>query len=188
MLQEVNYLWATAMESLQAEFPHSHVIPQNDNFGIAIYSRQPLLDIDVLSGAPLGFPSLVVQQVLGSSLVTYVTTHPIPPLGKLGFDARNEQLAVIGERIAEIYGPTVLIGDLNTTMWGHHYKMFVNDIGFRNTRDGFGVIPTWPRQLPFAMIPIDHCLVSDDFVVLDIRSGPDIGSDHLPLIVTLGLL
>jgi endonuclease/exonuclease/phosphatase (EEP) superfamily protein YafD len=188
VLQEVSYLWATAMDAVQSDYPHRHVIPQNDNFGIALYSRQPLLDIDVLSSSPFGFPSLVVQQVVGSSLVTYVSTHPIPPLGQAGFDARNSQLAEIGERIAEIYGPTVLVGDLNTTVWGHHYKMLVADTGLRNSRDGFGVIPTWPRQLPFAMIPIDHCLVSDEFVVLDTRSGPDIGSDHLPLIVTLALL
>lgn len=188
VLQEVSDHWVAAMVALQTDYPHRHVIPQLDNFGIGVYSQRPLLDVDALSSPPLDLPSLVVQQAVGDSVVTYFTTHPIPPLGKLGFDARNEQLADIGERIAALDGPVVLIGDLNTAMWGHHYEELVTDSGLRNARKGFGVIPTWPRQIPFAMIPIDHCLVSDDFVVLDTRSGPDIGSDHLPLIVTLGLL
>lgn len=188
VLQEVTDPWAAAADLLRSGYPHRHVIPQHDNFGIAVYSRQPLLSVDILYSPPLDLPSLVVQQAVGDSVVTYFTTHPIPPLGKLGFDARNEQLADIAKRVAALDGPVVLIGDLNTTMWGHHYERFVKNSGLTNARHGFGVIPTWPRQIPFAMIPIDHCLVSDDFVVLDIRSGSGTGSDHLSLIVTLGLI
>jgi endonuclease/exonuclease/phosphatase (EEP) superfamily protein YafD len=188
VLQEITDPWAVAMDGLRSHYPYRHVISQHDNFGIAVYSRQPLLSVDVLSSPPLDLPSLVIQQAIGDSVVTYFTTHPVPPLGKLGFDARNEQLADIADRVAALDGPVVLIGDLNTAMWGHHYERFVEDSGLTNARDGFGIIPTWPRQIPFAMIPIDHCLVSDDFVVLDIRSGTGTGSDHLPLIVTLGLV
>jgi endonuclease/exonuclease/phosphatase (EEP) superfamily protein YafD len=120
--------------------------------------------------------------------VTIVSTHPIPPLGKDGFDGRNEQLASIARVITSIAGPKVLVGDLNTTMWGHHYDRLEQDTGLKNARYGFGIVPTWPKQIPFAMIPIDHYLVSEEFAVVDIDSGPNIGSDHLPLTVTLALV
>ncbi|MDH3336956.1 MAG: endonuclease/exonuclease/phosphatase family protein [Gammaproteobacteria bacterium] len=187
-LQEATDRWVVAMNVLQTRYPHRYSIARDDNFGIAVYARQPLLGVEKLDSPPYGFPSLVLRQSVAGRIVTLVTTHPIPPLGKDGFDARNEQLASIAEVITSIAGPRLLVGDLNTTMWGHHYDLLERATGLRNARHGIGIVPTWPRQLPFAMIPIDHCLVSEDFAVVDIDSGPSIGSDHLPLTVTLALV
>jgi endonuclease/exonuclease/phosphatase family metal-dependent hydrolase len=36
-------------------------------------------------------------------------------------------------------------------------------------------------------IPIDHCLVSSDIGVAGFAHGPDLGSDHLPIVVDLTL-
>jgi len=41
--------------------------------------------------------------------------------------------------------------------------------------------------LVFLMLPLDHCLVSDDIRVADARTGESIGSDHLSLIVEIEL-
>ena len=101
--------------------------------------------------------------------------------------ARNQQLQSIATLMASLSSPKVLVGDLNITMWANHYKELVAATGLRNTRRGVGVIPTWPRHLPFAAIPIDHCLISDELAVLDMRAGDSIGSDHLPMLVQLGL-
>jgi endonuclease/exonuclease/phosphatase (EEP) superfamily protein YafD len=48
-------------------------------------------------------------------------------------------------------------------------------------------LPTWPADTSYARIAIDHLLVSDGIVVFDLHRGPDVGSDHLPLIVDIGL-
>lgn len=187
-LQEVTIRWATVMDQLQSSYPHRLVVPRNDNFGIAVYAREALTSVDTVLSPPLNFPTLVVQKPLGGRTVTIVTTHPIPPVSRTGFDARNEQLASIAELVASLSQPKMIVGDLNISMWSHLYRQLEDSTDLVNARRGFGVMPTWPRQLPFARIPIDHLLVSDEFAVADIRLGPKIGSDHLPLFATLALV
>lgn len=187
-LQEVTDRWATVMDQLHSAYPHRLVVPRHDNFGIAVYAREPLTSVDTVLSPPLDFPTLVVQQNLGGRTVTIVTTHPIPPVSRTGFDARNEQLASIAKLVAPFSGPKMIVGDLNISMWSHLYHQLEDSTDLVNARRGFGVMPTWPRHLPFAMIPIDHLLMSGEFTVADIRLGPDIGSDHLPLFATLALV
>jgi endonuclease/exonuclease/phosphatase (EEP) superfamily protein YafD len=72
-------------------------------------------------------------------------------------------------------------------MWSPFYKNMVKTGNLRNARSGFGILPTWPTFLPLAYIPIDHFLVSKEIGVLKIRTGRNVGSDHLPLITDLVL-
>ena len=185
-LQEVTDRAAQALSPLHERYPHATTIARADNFGIAVFSRR---DIRVHSPAspPSGFPSLVVEQQIDGRTVTLVSTHPMPPLGAVGYASRNRQLAHIATLLNQVTGPRLLIGDLNTTMWGEHYRQLVDTTGLRNARAGFGVLPSWPMPWWPAMIPIDHCLVSGEFAVADLRTGPDIGSDHLPLLAELVL-
>jgi endonuclease/exonuclease/phosphatase (EEP) superfamily protein YafD len=39
--------------------------------------------------------------------------------------------------------------------------------------------------MPLGRIPLDHCLVSSGLDVLDKRLGPQVGSDHLPVVIEL---
>lgn len=186
-LQEITPRQSRDLVALRDRLDYSLNIPREDNFGIAVLSRLPFKVARVIQSPPHDYPTLVVEIVAGGTPVTFVTTHPVPPLGKRGYTGRNEQLASIAELVNGLAGAHVLIGDLNTSMWGHHYDQLIESTGLVNARYGFGVQPSWPTGLPFAMIPIDHCLVSPELSVVDVRTGPDIGSDHLPLIVDLGL-
>lgn len=188
ILQELTRKRNAELAPLRETFTYSLNIPREDNFGIAVLSRHPFLSAKVIESPPFELPSLVVEVEFGDETIVFVTTHPLPPIGKTGFESRNTQLASIAELVNQFAGPRVLIGDLNTTMWGHHYSLLVEETGLNNVRQGFGILPTWPTHMPFAMIPIDHCLVSEEFGVIDARPGPDIGSDHLPLVVDLILL
>lgn len=187
VLQEVNDAWVAGTRALTSEYAFHYAEPRAGNFGIAMYSRIPLDTVTHVDSPPYGYPTLVAQASVSGSKLTLVSTHPMIPLGKSGFAARNTQLEHVASLVADASGPTVLIGDLNTSIWSHSFRKLLSATGMHDARRGFGVLPTWPTFMPFAMIPIDHTLVSSEIGVEAVRRGRRIGSDHLPLIVTIQL-
>ena len=73
------------------------------------------------------------------------------PLPMGGIPAGQDTAAGAGKLAGSLPPPTVLIGDLNVTMWANHYKRLERASGLKNARHGFGVQPTWPLFLPFAI-------------------------------------
>ena len=188
VLLEVSPRWADRLPVLGDTFTHSIVEPRDGNFGIAMYSNLPVSSAaTVVDSSPLGFPTIVASLEVGGQSLQVVGTHPMIPLGLQNYDARNRQLDAIARLLQKADGPRLLVGDLNTTIWDRQYGSLENRTWLRNARQGFGLLPTWPTFMPPAMIPIDHILVSEEIGVKDVRTGPAIGSDHLPLIATLTL-
>tara|TARA_R110002096_G_scaffold101547_4_gene224556 strand:- start:9650 stop:10573 length:924 start_codon:yes stop_codon:yes gene_type:complete len=186
-LQEVTEDWATAMQGLLPDYPYSYTQARTGNFGIAVFSKMPFDSITHIDSPPLGYPTIIASVRLGESSTTIISSHPTIPLGRHLNDARNEHIRDIAERVRTTPGNIVLLGDFNESMWGPRYRGLVDTTGLKAARRGFGVVPTWPTFFPIAMIPIDHVFVSPDIGIAEFRSGHRIGSDHLPLIVTLSL-
>jgi endonuclease/exonuclease/phosphatase (EEP) superfamily protein YafD len=81
----------------------------------------------------------------------------------------------------------ILAGDFNVTGWSYWFQNMRDTMKLRDTRQGFGIQPSWPVQLPILLIPIDHVLVSEQFIVLNRRTGKNVGSDHYPVYVELAV-
>ena len=187
VMQEATPEWLSSLGSLDSIYPYKLVESRNDPFGIALYSKYPFESSVVNAAEPFGFPQIIATAVIDEKRLHILSAHPANPVGASNASGRNLQLDGLAELAARTPSPLVVIGDLNITMWAHHYRLFEDKSGLRNARLGFGIKPTWPLFLPFAMIPIDQCLVSDDIEVTDFTTGPNIGSDHLPIVVTLRL-
>ena len=187
VLQEVSPQWAAALQPMKATYPYGQIEAREGNFGIALLSRFPLGESVTIESPPLAFPTIVADVLIDERSVHLVTTHPMIPAGRHLYSARNEQLDTLPKLLESDSDASLLVGDLNAGMWDYHYRKLEDSTGLRNARKGFGVVPTWPTFMPFAMIPIDHVLVSDAISVQSIHSGSRIGSDHLPLIVTMSL-
>ena len=186
-LQEVSAHWLKALQALAVDYPFSYAAAREDNFGIAMWSRWPLATATHVDSPPLGYPTIIATMRIGDADLTLISTHPMIPVGRDNFAARNTQLQSVAELTARAVGHVMLLGDLNASIWDRHYRRFEAATGLRNARRGFGVLATWPTFMPPAMIPIDHVLVSGGVGIADIRTGPGIGSDHLPMIVAITL-
>ncbi|MCC6796377.1 MAG: endonuclease/exonuclease/phosphatase family protein [Candidatus Hydrogenedentes bacterium] len=86
----------------------------------------------------------------------------------------------------ELGREVIIIGDLNLTPWSSRFQELCRDAELVNSQVGFGVQSTWPAMLPQLFgLPIDHCLHSEHIHTVWRQPGPNIGSDHRPLSVTL---
>jgi endonuclease/exonuclease/phosphatase (EEP) superfamily protein YafD len=80
-----------------------------------------------------------------------------------------------------------LLGDLNVTPWSPYFQELLAATGLRDSARGWGLQPSWPTMSLLLRVPIDHCLISPELHVTERTLGPDIGSDHFPLLVTLAV-
>lgn len=187
VLEEVDDRWTNELAVLNPLLPYSKIVSRPDNFGIGIWSRFPLLETTVIETGEYDVPSISARIDLSGHRVTILATHPVPPLSAVGFNDRNAQLSALAALVQRSSGPIILLGDLNVTMWSPYYEKLIRESGLRDARKGFGVLATWPTNVPMMMIPLDHCLISPSIEVRAIKTGRPIGSDHLPIIVDLGI-
>jgi len=185
LLQEVNKTWLDNLSPLKSVYHFQINTPRYDNFGMALWSKFPITDQKVHKWGKFNIPSIEAKLQFHDTEFFLIATHPLPPVSKeLSID-RNNQLLKLTSRVKLLNGPMIVMGDLNITHWSSHYQLLESETGLKNVRKGFGVIPTWPTNMLPLMIPIDHCLVSEHFQVIDVNSGEKFGSDHLPLIIEL---
>ena len=184
VLEEVSYRWAAVMGLLTKSYPQSLIIPREDNFGIALFSKLPLEDRRGVEIGSAGVPSIHAKVRTAGALLHVIATHPLPPGGRDYSLLRNEQLARLPDHVPR-GDPVLLLGDLNVTPWSVHFRRLLHRSGLRDSAKGFGVQPTWPNFNPLLRIPLDHCLHSPDIRIVDRRVGEDVASDHYPLIVDI---
>ena len=184
LVMETDDEWVRALADLDAEYPFSIVRPRSDNFGIMFLSRHSILSHRVESLADSSVPTIIASIEFDEQPLTVIGTHPLPPVGRLGSEIRNRHLRAIAELVPQLPTPLILLGDLNTTSWSPCFADLTGKANLRDSRRGFGVQPTWPSESWILRIPIDHALVSEDLVVTERYVGPNIGSDHFPIVVT----
>lgn len=117
---------------------------------------------------------------------TLIGLHASTPFGRLAA-LRDAALAKAAARAKGAGGRTVLLGDLNCTPWSPAFDDLLAAGGLRDTARGRGLVATWRSPVPLLGLPIDHVLVGGAIAINGRRVGPDVGSDHLPVIADLSL-
>jgi len=186
ILEEIDKNWTDKLAATTSAYPYSVTRPRNDNFGIALYSKHPIVKSALVLNDEARIPSIVATVDTPSGYLQVIATHPLPPVGAEQSRLRNHQLAQLPTHIKPDI-PTILIGDLNTTPWNYYFRRLLAESGLRDSAQGFGVQPTWPDLIWPLRLPIDHCLHSSDVIIQDRWIGAPVGSDHYPLLVDLGL-
>lgn len=182
VIVEASDPWVAALEPLKEELPHVFSATRG-RMGVMLMSRYPMT-------ARAEYyerrnPTVVADVETPNGALRVLGTHPRSPATARRSHRRDVQLEAIASFVRGGTEPTVLLGDLNTTPWGHAFRGLVDTSGLRDTSRGVGYQWSWPASFWPLAIPIDHALISKELRLLDRRMGPSIGSDHLPLVVDI---
>lgn len=184
-LLEVDDSWHAALQPLRMKYPHRVEELSDVNFGIACYTRLPLKSLEVRRFTIWRLPTLVLNlDHLGSPL-TFIGTHPIPPMGGLSAHEWREQLSDIATFVSGLSGEVIVAGDFNATPWCEGMRLLRENSGldFRSVDPVWP--PTWGLHLPMMIIPIDHVLVKRGLTIQKRTLGPAMGSDHRSVTVEI---
>ena len=184
-LQETGPAWEQTLQSMRASYPSQIFAHRHRFLGVALLSKHPCSSRRADFG-PGGSPVLTVNCIIGRKKISVSTLHAIPPY----FSGADKERHRYFDRIAKSqkkYRNTLISGDFNLTPFAPLFGQFLKSSGLQDSRRGFGLQTSWPTWLPFAGISIDHVFHSDSVVVINRKLGPDLGSDHYPVMVEFGL-
>ena len=184
VLLELTLEWASLLGEYKEQFPYFKVLPRNDNFGIAVFSKLKI-DSKIKFLGPTATPSIITNLTAKKTALTIIAAHPVPPLGSAQLMSRNKQFIEIAKNRSSFSKHLIVIGDLNCSSFSSSFNTFLENSELKDSRAGFGLLPTWHTSMPFAQTTLDHCLVSKNITVLKRATGPNIGSNHLPISILI---
>ncbi len=186
LLEEVTTQWNQELQVLNETYPYQVEQPRDDCFGIKLFSKLPLSKSEVVEIGQSGVPTILTTLHTSQGEISFIGTHPLPPIGNSYSKSRNLQLQALSSVVEKQKHPALLIGDLNTTPWSPHFQTLEKESGLKNSMKGFGFQPSWAGNW-FIKIPIDHVLHAEEITIHNRMLGPNVGSDHLPVIVDFTL-
>ncbi|WP_303674310.1 endonuclease/exonuclease/phosphatase family protein [Vampirovibrio chlorellavorus] len=170
---------------------------------MALYSKRPLINARLVYAGRqtvANQANIIAKIWLNGQPVTILVAHPASPIRPSHLTWLQESFGTWIKERPRLGKNLVVVGDLNTTPWSVEFKTLIEKTGLRDSQLDFGIQPSWPMLLPLIgiraesnwltqlmQIPIDHVLVSERLVVTDRHTGPFVGSDHLPVVVTLAV-
>jgi endonuclease/exonuclease/phosphatase (EEP) superfamily protein YafD len=195
-LIECSVEWADALRDAAAREgrPWLHECARIDDEAIAgavLLSRHPLREARALVSPHGRFPMIDATVDAPDGPVRMLVAHPVPPVGFGAVAMRDAELAWIAQRCAAAEGPIAIVADFNDTPFGRALRDFGAISGMRSAAAVSGLVTTWPARVAGVSWPaplriaIDHCFVSRGVDIAAISAGPDIGSDHLPLVIDI---
>ena len=187
---ETDAWWAATTGVLKATHPHAVQLPQDDTYGMCVYSRFPLEEVEVRHLVEEEVPSLFLKVRLpGGDVVQCIFLHPRPPRPDVQQDStlRDAELVLAAREIESLEKPIIVAGDLNDVAWSYSTRLFQKLSGLLDPRIGRGLFASFHADHWWLRYPLDHVFHSDDLALVELKRLASVGSDHFPICIELAI-
>ena len=187
ILQEVDDVWLENIRELKKDYPYFLEYPRLDNFGIALYSKFPIINSKIETWTDYEVPVITAEIKSNGNILKIYGVHTLPPTSNEYFRVRNEMLSKINEIFSDSKHPLIIAGDLNTSVYSISYKKYIKSSNLKDAQILAKTLKgTWnAKHFPFMRISLEHVFISPEIKVQSFDIGKNFGSDHLPVFVDL---
>ena len=186
LAMEVDQWWLDELAILKENYPYFMEEPNDQAYGMALYSKLPLKEKTLKYLKHKDVPSFhaKVEMNSGNTFMLHAV-HPVAPMpsDKYPDNVGEAEVALlkVGDLVAKNQSPSLVAGDLNDVSWSHTSRLFEQSGDLRNVRIGRGLFNSFDATSKIMRWPLDHFFVTKEFHVADLKKLGKVGSDHFPL-------
>jgi endonuclease/exonuclease/phosphatase (EEP) superfamily protein YafD len=188
LLLETDQFWYNGIMELQEKYPYQVLVPQENTYGMLLYSKLELIEPQTRFLVDAEIPSIKTDVKLRSGeIFELFCVHPTPPVpGENSHSTeRDKELLLVAKEVKESGKPSIVIGDLNDVAWSYTTDLFTKISGLLDPRIGRGFYNTFHAKIPFLRFPLDHVFCSTDFKLIRLARLENFSSDHFPILISL---
>ncbi|WP_417448257.1 endonuclease/exonuclease/phosphatase family protein [Idiomarina abyssalis] len=182
--------WQERLDVIEKDYPYTVKVPLDNLYGMHVYSRYVLSDVNVEYLVEDDKPSIhcFIELPCGQRVKAHFV-HPAPPSPSENEESeeRDAELVLVARRVEPEKYPTIVTGDLNDVAWSRTTLFFRKISSLLDPRIGRGMFNTFHAEYWFARWPLDHIFHSHHFALVSMTRLPGFGSDHFPLLTELAL-
>jgi endonuclease/exonuclease/phosphatase (EEP) superfamily protein YafD len=192
LVMEVDKWWDEHLKVLEKEYPFSHHTINEVTYGMVLYSKFPLEEVDVNYLQNKKVPSFKSTVILDEDKkIIFHAIHPVPPtyFKDLPDNEGQQETALqkLGSKLDNSQYPIIVAGDFNDVVWSYVNKLTETENILFDVRVGRGFYNSYNAENIVMRWPLDHIFVTKEFRLKKLERLPKIGSDHFPIFAELVL-
>ena len=189
LVVESNKRWENALSPLEKRFKHCIKHPLDNTYGMHLYSNIELIKSKIEFLIEDDVPSIHATLKLKTSQCELTCIHPRPPAPSEAetSKSRDKELLKVAKQVKKSSLPSIVLGDLNDVAWSDTSKDFQQISKLLDPRKGRGFFNTYHANIPLFRWALDHVFFSKEFKLVKIKRLKNVGSDHFPIYVELGI-
>jgi endonuclease/exonuclease/phosphatase (EEP) superfamily protein YafD len=190
LLLETDTWWEDQMRPIEKEYPYMLKKPQDNLYGMNLYSKFELISPAIKYLVEDEIPSFeALIRINSNDLIKIFCLHPRPPFPTESDTTKNRdaELLLVGKMVEKEELPVLIFGDFNDVAWSNTTSLFQKISSLLDPRIGRGFFNTFHANHPLMRWSLDHIFHSSHFKLIKINRLPKIGSDHFPIFVHLYL-
>ncbi len=161
----------------------TYEVPRADGFGVALYSRIPILDAQVLNLESDLPPVLsVTLDTLDTPLRVLLFKTPAP-FSAEAYHQTKLLVRRLSTPLRHTSDPLLVLAQLNAPQSSLSYNRLRKAAKLSDAMKGYGILKTWHESEPLLHFTLSHVLYRGNLKPLNYVSTESVGGGHIPMLV-----